>query len=89
MPNIIDSRQLKDVVKEALVEIMQERRDLLRDLFEEALEDLALARAMEEGRQTAIIGRHEVFSILEGVDGRPSSGPALPETCAQPVERVS
>lgn len=57
--------QLKAVIKSALVEVLEERRDLLHDAIEQALEDFALARAIEEGETTNRIERDEVFAILE------------------------
>lgn len=58
--------QLKEVIKAALVEVLQERQDLLYDAVERALEDIALAHAIEEGDKTGLIDRDEVFGILEG-----------------------
>ena len=58
--------QLKEVIKTALIEVLQERQDLLYDAVERALEDIALARAIEEGDKTDPIERDEVFAILEG-----------------------
>ncbi len=63
-----DEGKLKELFKAAMVEILEERRDLLRDLLEEALQDIALASAIEEGERTPKAGRREVFSILEGGD---------------------
>jgi hypothetical protein len=64
----LDDEKLKSLIKTALTEVLEERKDVLHDLIEEALEDIALARAIEEGRRTEATGRHEVFSILEGGD---------------------
>ena len=58
--------QLKEVIKAALVEVLQERQDLLYDAIERALEDIAFARAIEEGDRTELIKRDEVLAILEG-----------------------
>jgi hypothetical protein len=57
--------QLKEVIKAALVEVLQERQDLLYDAIERALEEIAFARAIEEGDRTEMIERDEVFAILE------------------------
>jgi hypothetical protein len=57
--------QLKEVIKAALVEVLQERQDLLYDAIERAIEDIAFARAIEEGDRTELIERDEVFAILE------------------------
>jgi len=62
----MDDARLKALFKTALVEVLEERKDLLRDAIEETLEDIALARAIEEGRRTGEVSRGEVFSVLEG-----------------------
>lgn len=58
--------RLKEVLKAAVVEVLEERGDLVRELVEEALEDLALARAIEEGEGSEVVGRDHVFSCLKG-----------------------
>ena len=66
MQQIIDDKnQLKEVFKQAFAELLQERRDLLYDVFTEVLEDIALANAIKEGEETEIISREQVFKILE------------------------
>src|SRR6266850_2332003 len=62
---LIDEAKLKEALKSAIVEILEERKDLVRDLLEEALEDIALARAIEEGEQSQLVTRDEVFDALE------------------------
>ena len=51
--------------KQAFAELLQERRDLLYDVFSEVLEDIALANAIKEGENTEIVGKDEVFQIVE------------------------
>ena len=62
----IPRETLKQAMKEALAETLSEQRDLFREVFTEALEDLALIEAVEEGRQTEKVDRAEVFDVLEG-----------------------
>ncbi len=62
----LDDARLKALFKTALVEVLEERKDLLRDAIEETLEDIAMARAIEEGRRTEEVSRGEVLSLLEG-----------------------
>ena len=62
---IEDANQLKEVFKQAFAELLQERRDLLYDVFGEVLEDIALANAIKEGENTEIVGKDEVFQIVE------------------------
>jgi hypothetical protein len=57
--------RLKEVLKAAVVEVLEERGDLVREIVEEALEDLALARAIEEGEGSEAVGRDHVFGLLE------------------------
>lgn len=61
-----DDEKLKELMKAAVIEVLEERRDFVRELLEEALEDIALARAIEEGEQSAAVSRDEVMEILEG-----------------------
>ncbi|MFL6208367.1 MAG: hypothetical protein ACJ74W_05925 [Pyrinomonadaceae bacterium] len=62
----IDEERLKDLLKAAIVEVFEERKDLVREALEEALEDIALARAIDEGARGALVSRDEVFKVLEG-----------------------
>ncbi|MCI0496638.1 hypothetical protein L0Z72_16670 [candidate division KSB1 bacterium] len=63
---VINESRLKEILKSALIEVLEERRSLFSELLAEALEDLALIRAIKEGESTASVSRDEVFSILEG-----------------------
>jgi hypothetical protein len=61
----VDEARLKELLKAAIVEVLEERRDLVLDLVEEALEDVVLVRAMEEGEESPLVSRDEVFKILD------------------------
>ena len=60
---LIDEEKLKEILKSAIIEILEERKDLVRDLFEEALEDVALTHAIEEGERSKTVSRDEIFSV--------------------------
>lgn len=62
---VIDDQKLKGLLKEALIEVLQERPGLLRDLLEEAVEDIGLARATREGESTELVGKKAVLKALE------------------------
>jgi hypothetical protein len=62
----IDEARLKQLFKEAVVEVLEERRELLRDLFAETLEDMALVRAIEDGEKSGRASRKDVFKALAG-----------------------
>lgn len=62
---MVNSAQLKEAIKAALVEILQEQRGLLHDLITEAMEDIVLTKAIDEGKDSEKVTRDEIFSILE------------------------
>jgi len=62
----LDEEKLKSLVKSAFVEALKEHRDLVQEIVEEAMEDIALAHAIERGLGGESVTRDEVFAILEG-----------------------
>lgn len=66
MVTAIDDEKLKDMLKAAVVEALHEHRDLVKDIVEEALEEIALTRAIDEGLLSESVPREEVLAILEG-----------------------
>jgi hypothetical protein len=62
---IHNEEQLKAVFKAAFIEVIEEKKDFFWELVEDAIEEIALVRAIEEGRQTATISREEVFKLFE------------------------
>lgn len=65
MATSIDEAKLKDLLKAAVAEVLEERREFVKEIIEEAMEDVALARAIDEGVSTDTVSRQEVFTILE------------------------
>jgi hypothetical protein len=66
MNTTIDQNELKNILKTAVTEVLEENRALLRDIIKEALEEIALTRAIEEGVNTEQVSREEVFAVIEG-----------------------
>ncbi len=62
---IDDENQLKEVIKQAFAELLQEQRALLYDVFSEVLEDIALVNSIKEEENTEIVDINQVFQILE------------------------
>ncbi len=64
MPLTAEETKLKRLLKAAVGEVLEERRDLVRDAVTDAVEDIALAKAIEDGSRSKVISRAEVFKIL-------------------------
>lgn len=62
----ITRESLKQAIKEVLVETFDERRDFFEEVVAEAIEDIGMLRAIEEGRKSDLVSRGEVFDVLEG-----------------------
>lgn len=54
----INIKELKAVLKSAVNEVLDER-------LEEVLEDIGLARAMDEAKRSPLVPREKIFSILK------------------------
>jgi len=61
----IDDDKLKGLLKQALLEVFRENRELLYDVVVEAVEDGALARAIKAGEDSPLVDRSEVIEALE------------------------
>lgn len=67
MPDItVSEAALRALMKDALADALDARRDLLREVVAEALEDAALAEAIRAGRDTPLVSRDEVFAAFRG-----------------------
>jgi methionyl-tRNA synthetase len=62
----INEKKLRSIVKSALADAFKENRELMQDIVQEALEDIAITRAIEQGLATKSVPRKKVFAILEG-----------------------
>jgi hypothetical protein len=60
----LDETQTKRIVKEALVELVQERQELFFELIVEAMEEIGLADAIREGRKNEFVAESDIQAIL-------------------------
>ena len=65
MQTLIDDGKLKQLLKEALIEAIEEKKNVFYDLIVDAVEDIAIVRAIQEGENTETISKQEIFNILE------------------------
>ena len=61
---ILNTNELKELLKIAIMEILQEHREVLTDVITEAMEDIALVKAIQAGENTEIVSREAIFNIL-------------------------
>jgi len=61
----LDKEVLRQMLKEVLTEAIQDQRGLLHDVFAEVLEEIGLAKAIDEGLTSEMTTRQEVTSILD------------------------
>ena len=57
-------KEAKALFKEALVELLEERRDLFLDVLVEAIEEVGLANAIQEGRKNEFVSEEQILAIL-------------------------
>ena len=69
METVIDDERIKELFKQAIIETIEERKDIVHELLMEVMNDLAMIRAIEEGENSGNVGREEIFDILDGTEG--------------------
>lgn len=62
----LNESQAKALIKEVLVELLEEREEWFSELLIEALEEIGLAKAIQEGRQDDFVAETEIMALLEG-----------------------
>lgn len=60
----ISKIELEKMIKEAMASVLAERRDLLEDAVSEAILDMKLGLAIEEGDEGEYVSESEVLSKL-------------------------
>ena len=61
----IDESRIKQLFKEALIEVIEERRGVFHELLIEALEDNALVHAIQDGEDSTPVSRQAVLKLLD------------------------
>ncbi len=66
METITMSRhEIKKLMRETFIDVLTERRDLIEDAVIEAIEDIGLGMAMEEGRAGEYVDEDEFMRKLD------------------------
>jgi hypothetical protein len=61
----IEDDRLKALVKRAIIEVFHERKDLLREVLEETIEDIVVARAATACKRAEEANRQRLFVTNE------------------------
>jgi len=64
MEALIPDKKIKDLFKQAIIEAIEEKKELFHDLLLEVMEDLAMVRAIQDGENSGPAKRNEIFQIL-------------------------
>ena len=62
--NTLNTNQIKELIKTAIIEILQDQKEVFTDIILEAMEDIALVKAIKEGENTETVSREAIFKIL-------------------------
>ena len=60
----IDETKVKELLKTAILELIQEKPEELSEFLAEALEDFGIKNAINEGEETEKVSRDRIFQIL-------------------------
>jgi hypothetical protein len=61
---LLDEQQFKNLLKETLIELFEERQDLFFGIVAEAIEEIGLANAIRAGRKNDFVDKERIDGIL-------------------------
>jgi hypothetical protein len=64
MEALLDDNKLKNLMKQAIIEAIEEKKDMVHDILVDALEDVAMIHAIQDGEDSGSVSRDEIFGIL-------------------------
>lgn len=64
IPITLDDNKLKDALKQAIRELIQEDQKMISNLIVEVIEDIAFENAIKEGETSETVNRDEIFNLL-------------------------
>lgn len=57
--------EIKNIVKEAITEVLESRPDLIKNAVMNALEDIAFIKAIEEGDKKDYVSYDELMKVMD------------------------
>ncbi len=68
LPMLINDEKTKEILTEMMIEIIKNRKDLFYEIVVEAIEEIGLANAIQEGREDNFVSEETIFSLLDSED---------------------
>ena len=65
METTLNEEQIRRIMKDVIFELLTTKRDLFKEILEEVIEDIALGRAIEEGRKDDFVSKGEILETIE------------------------
>jgi hypothetical protein len=62
----ISDEKTKELLTEVVIDLLKTKRNVMREIMLEALEEVGLANAIAEGRKDEFVSEDEILSILDG-----------------------
>ncbi|SDN39708.1 hypothetical protein SAMN04488516_1025 [Desulfonauticus submarinus] len=64
MEIIIKEDEIKSMLEDIIFKLFQEKKEIFRDIVEEIMEDIALCKAIEDGRKNEFVSQEKIMEIL-------------------------
>ena len=65
MEIILKDQEIRQILEEILLKLITEKREIFKEILEEVIEDIALSKAIEEGRKNEFVSKEEIMDIIE------------------------
>ncbi len=65
MEIILKEQEIKQLLEEVIFKLFTEKREIFKEIVEEVIEDIALSKAIEEGRKNEFVSKDEIMDIIE------------------------
>jgi hypothetical protein len=62
----LDDEQTREMLTEILIDLIKTRKELFMEIFQDALEEVSLAKAIAEGRKNEFVPEENIFALLDG-----------------------
>ncbi len=66
MKTDLKNEQLKQMLKDILIEVLEERPDLLTRLVEDTLENIAMVNAIHDAKDSPLVNRNQIMTFFKG-----------------------